>query len=101
MFRLYKSVYGPEQAPRVWYHTLSAFLVSIYFRKLIKGRCLFILIIDNMTCYIAVYVDDLLIIAPTTALVRQIKSALNKGFYMSDLGEVTYLLGWSIERNRK
>ncbi|KAG3254774.1 hypothetical protein PI124_g703 [Phytophthora idaei] len=48
-----------------------------------------------------VYVDDLLIIAPTPTLIRELKSALKKRFSMTDLGEVKYLLGWSIQRDRK
>ncbi|POM73802.1 putative transposable element [Phytophthora palmivora] len=35
------------------------------FSKLIKDSCVFIRAIDGVTYYIAVYVDDLLIIAPT------------------------------------
>ncbi|OWY98262.1 Transposable element [Phytophthora megakarya] len=84
--KLLKSLYGLKQAPRVWYQTLSAFLKSLGFLKLIKDR---------------LYVDDLLIIAPTPALVSELKSALKKRFSMSDLGEVKYLLGWSIQRDRK
>ncbi|POM67051.1 Hypothetical protein PHPALM_17012 [Phytophthora palmivora] len=92
--KLIKSLYGLKQAPRVWYQTLSDFL-------LIKDSCVFIRTIDGVTCYIAVYVDDLLIIAPTRALVSELKSALKKRFSMTDLGEVKYLLGWSIQRDRK
>ncbi|OWZ00501.1 LOW QUALITY PROTEIN: Transposable element [Phytophthora megakarya] len=72
------SLYGLKQAPRVWYQTLSAFLESLGFLKLIKDRCVFRRTVDNLTCYIAVYVDDLLIIAPTPALVSELKSALKK-----------------------
>ncbi|POM58686.1 LOW QUALITY PROTEIN: Hypothetical protein PHPALM_36636 [Phytophthora palmivora] len=46
--KLLKSLYGLKQAPRVWYQPLSAFLE------------------------ISVYVDDLLIIAPTPALVSKL-----------------------------
>jgi hypothetical protein len=55
--------------------------------------------LDGQTCYITVYVDDQLIIAPTTALVTRIKAALSSHFHMSDLGEVHFLLGWSISRD--
>ncbi|OWY90823.1 Retrovirus-related pol Polyprotein, partial [Phytophthora megakarya] len=75
--------------------------LNLGFLKLIKDRCVFLRTVDNLTCYIAVYVDDLLLIAPTPALVRELKSALKKRFSMSDLGEVKYLLGWSIQRDRK
>ncbi|POM61105.1 Integrase catalytic core protein, partial [Phytophthora palmivora] len=99
--KLLKSLYGLKQAPRDWYQTLSAFLENLGFLKLIKDRCVFRRTVGNVTCFIAVYVDDLLIIAPTPALVSKLKSALKKRFSMSDLGEVKYLLGWSIQRDRK
>ncbi|POM69488.1 Integrase catalytic core protein [Phytophthora palmivora] len=99
--KLIKSIYGLKQALRVWYKTLSDFLVKLVFSKLIKDSCVFIRTIDGVTCYIAVYVDDLLVIAPTRALVSELKSALKKRFSMTDLGEVKYLLGWSIQRDRK
>ncbi|POM80428.1 Integrase catalytic core protein [Phytophthora palmivora] len=99
--KLIKSLYGLKQAPRVWYQTLSDFLVKLGFSKLIKDSCVFIRTIDGVTCYIAVYVDVLLIIAPTRALVSELNLALKKRFSMTDLGEVKYLLGWSIQRDRK
>ncbi len=99
--RLRKSLYGLKQAPRVWYNTLCKFLESLSFRRLIKDRCVFIGTIDGHICYIAVYVDDLLIIAPSMRLVDHIKSELKQKFKMTDLGEAKYLLGWSIVRNRK
>jgi hypothetical protein len=98
--KLNKSIYGLKQAPRVWYQTLVLFLETIHFHHLVKDRCVFVGTIDSQTCYIAVYVDDLLIIAPTTLLITKIKSALNERFKMTDLGEVQFLLGWSIERDR-
>ncbi|DAZ94444.1 TPA: hypothetical protein N0F65_002762 [Lagenidium giganteum] len=98
--KLVNSLYGLKQAPRVWYETLSAFLLGLGFHKLIKDRCAFMRSTNNATCNVAVYVDDLLIIAPTISLVSEIKSALHSRFSMTDLGEAKHLLGWSIVRNR-
>lgn len=98
--KLLKSLYGLKQAPRVWYQTLCTFLETLNFHRIIKDRCVFIGIIDGLTCYIAVYVDDLLIIAPTLRIIQHIKDALKQKFHMTDLGEAKYLLGWSIIRNR-
>jgi hypothetical protein len=98
--KLHKSLYGLKQAPRVWYQTLCEYLEGLRFKRLIKDRCVFVGTFNGQLCYIAVYVDDLLIMAPNQPLVDQVKSALNARFKMSDLGEVSYLLGWSIIRNR-
>ncbi|KAG3095185.1 hypothetical protein PI124_g16822 [Phytophthora idaei] len=70
------------------------------FHKLVKDQCGFVGIVDGVTCYILVYVDDLLIIAPTIDIITKIKNALKKRFKMSDLGEAQCILRWSIVRNR-
>lgn len=98
--KLLKSLYGLKQAPRIWYLTLCSFLLTMKFHKLIKDQCVFIGVVDGATCYILVYVDDLLIIAPTLDIINNIKNALKQRFKMSDLGEAQYILGWSIVRNR-
>jgi hypothetical protein len=49
---------------------------------------------------VALYVDDLLIIVRTTAEIRQLKTALSVPFEIKDLGEVDYLLGIQITRDR-
>jgi hypothetical protein len=45
-------------------------------------------------------VDDLLIIARTIAEIQRLKTALSDVFEIKDLGEVSYLLGMQITRNR-
>ncbi|OWZ15071.1 hypothetical protein PHMEG_00011356 [Phytophthora megakarya] len=85
-----ESLYGLKQAPRGWYQTLSAFLESIGFSKLIKERYGFRRAVDNITYYIAAYVDDLLIIVPTPALIYVLKSSLDRKSSMTDLGEFKY-----------
>jgi hypothetical protein len=45
-------------------------------------------------------VDDLLIIARTIAEIQRLKTALSDVFEMKDLGEVSYLLGMQITRDR-
>jgi hypothetical protein len=45
-------------------------------------------------------VDDLLIIARTTAEIQRLKTALSDAFEIKDLREVSYLLGMQITRDR-
>jgi len=49
--------------------------------------------------YIAVYVDDLLIVGPSMAEIKRIKRALRNRFHMTDLGPCSYYLGMSIQRD--
>ncbi|POM64435.1 LOW QUALITY PROTEIN: Polyprotein [Phytophthora palmivora] len=95
-----KSLYGVNQAPRVWYHTFAKYLERLGFIRLVKDRCMFCKVIFNAPCYTSVYVDDLSIISPSKQVVALVKPALSSEFHMTDLGGVSYLLGWTIERNR-
>lgn len=50
---------------------------------------------------IAVYVDDLLILASNEKVKTSLKKKLSQTFDMKDLGEAKYLLGMNITRDRK
>jgi hypothetical protein len=51
--------------------------------------------------YVAVYVDDLLIVGPSIAEIKKIKRTLRNRFQMTDLGPCSYYLGMSIQRDRQ
>ncbi|KAE9314778.1 hypothetical protein PF008_g19412 [Phytophthora fragariae] len=69
------------------------------FVRLIKDHCVFIQTRGKEICIISVYVDDLLVIG-SKAFVSEMKDILKRRFQMTDLGGVSYLLGWHIERSR-
>jgi Reverse transcriptase (RNA-dependent DNA polymerase) len=50
--------------------------------------------------YLAVYIDNLLIVGPDKGKIQKIKDALSKRFQMTDLGPYTYYLGISVRRDR-
>ena len=68
--RLNKALYGLKQSPRVWYQTLSEFLVDAGFRPLNSDSSVF----AKGSMYIAVYVDDLLLIGPDIINIKIIKA---------------------------
>jgi hypothetical protein len=83
--KLNKALYGLKQSPRVWYFTLTAYLKALGFKPLTADNCIFH---DSNGTYLAVFVDDLLIIGPSKANISAIKAKLSERFRMTDL-EVT------------
>ena len=55
----------------------------------------------NGCIFVAVYVDDLLIIGPDKAKIQELKNLLSAQFSMVDLGPVAYYLGMSITQDHK
>ncbi|GJS16754.1 ribonuclease H-like domain-containing protein [Tanacetum coccineum] len=51
------------------------------------------------TAYLLLYVDDILLIASSTALFQRIIASLHAEFSMTDLGPLNYFLGVSVTRN--
>lgn len=61
--KLRKALYGLKQAPRIWYQTLTNFLRNFGFEPINAGLGISV----RRRVYVAVYVDDLLIIGPSMA----------------------------------
>jgi hypothetical protein len=95
--KLRKALYGLKQAPRIWYQTLTNFLRNLGFEPINADLGIFV----RSNVYIAVYVDDLLIIGPSIAEIKKIKRSLRNRFHMTDLGPCSYYLGMSIRRDRQ
>jgi hypothetical protein len=96
--KLKKALYGLKQSPRVWYYTLTTYLKSLGFDPLTADHCIFH---DNKGAYIAVFVDDLLIIGPSRVDIEAIKLKLRERFHMTDLGPCKYYLGMEVIRDRR
>ena len=50
---------------------------------------------------IALYIDDILVTSPCRVEIQRVKDALNKRFYMTDLGPYSYYLGIIISRDHQ
>ena len=50
--------------------------------------------------FLVLYVDDILLIGNNVSVLQYVKVWLSKNFSMKDLGEVTYILGIKIYRDR-
>jgi hypothetical protein len=97
--KLKKCLYGLKQANRVWNQKLDAFLLSQKFHRLATDNSVYILSIPGYPLYLTVWVDDLLLFCKDVDTIIKVKGMLSSEFQMSDLGEVSYILGVDITRN--
>ena len=96
VIKLNKALYGLKQAPRVWNNTLASYLKRLGFQPLTADLSVF----KRNNIFIAVYVDDLLVIGPAKDDVTAVKRALSDRFKMSDLGPISYYLAMKVTRDR-
>ena len=106
--RLRKAIYGLKQAGHNWHVTLAAFFQEAGFHRSAADPCLFLRRLSpaeeagSGPQYIAVgvYVDDMLIMAPSVAVVAAFKAQLAERFPVKDLGPVGRVLGLDVSRDR-
>ena len=79
---------------------------SVGYRKSNADGCIYVKSVKEADGHISfvimgVYVDDIIPISNNPALLKAEKAALCERFEMTDLGEIHYLLGMSINRDRE
>ena len=104
--KLKKSIYGLKQSARCWNTTLGEYLKSVGYRKSNADGCIYVKSMKDVNGHISfvilgVYVDDIIPVSNDTALLKAEKAALCERFEMLDQGEIHYLLGMSIKRDRE
>ncbi len=82
--KLKKSLYGLKQSPRCWNEKFSKCMKQMGFIREEN---------DTHLEIIAVYVDDLILLAETSEEIQRIKKCLSDAFQMKDMGELQYCLG--------
>jgi hypothetical protein len=70
------------------------------FIKDVEEPCVYKKVSGSAIVFLVLYVDDILLIRNDIPMIEAIKSSLRKSFLMKDLGEVAYILGIKIYRDR-
>jgi len=96
--RLNRSLYGLKQAPRAWYSRFAAFLLSLGFVETKFDTSLFVYRRGTDVVYLLLYVDDIVLTASSSVLLRRTIQALQQEFSMKDLGELHHFLGMHVQR---
>jgi hypothetical protein len=99
--KLNKSLYGLKQSGRAWYMKLDTALLKMNFKRLKSDHCVYFLSVDKVLFYVAVYVDDILLLSNSLVHLNSLKNEISQLFNMKDLGEVHFILGIHIERDRR
>ena len=86
VFKLKKSSYGLKQSAKIWYDTLSTFLLDINFNRSGIDPCLFWYRTNTELIYIVIYVDDIIICANAHILVEWVKTKLKTKFKIKEIG---------------
>lgn len=96
--KLTKALYGLKQAPRAWFDRLSTTLQSSGFCNSKSDTSLFYLKTEQLSIFIFIYVDDILITGNNQTFLSDFVQKLNTFFSLKDLGSVYYFLGIEICR---
>jgi hypothetical protein len=96
---LQKSLYGLKQAPRAWHQRFSSFVQRSDFTVSTSDPSLFIYKEGTDIAYLLLYVDDIILTASSTALLRRLTQLLHSEFAMTDLGDLHHFLGISVTRS--
>ena len=97
--RLFKALYGLKQAPRAWHARLGSVLRALGFIPSTADTSLFLLQRPEVTMYLLVYVDDIILISSSDVAADRLVAALSGDFAVKDLGALHFFLGLEVSRS--
>ena len=110
VMKLLKSLYGLTQTPKNRHGTINTFLVRIGSKALERDPCVYIFngtttmkqelsTDDDSTVILTLYVNNVLLAGGNKAALEMIKGTLVSRFKMSDMGDVSRVLGMQVTRD--
>lgn len=100
LYRLNKTLYGLKQSPREWWILLRTTLCALSWHQCLTDQCVFFRDDPQGRQFLAVYVDDLILFTPNTSTMTNAKAQLLHSLESKDLGELSYILGVKVHRDR-
>jgi transposase InsO family protein len=101
VLRLIKAVYGTKQGGRVWYKNVKAELEKMGYTRTEADHAVFVRFLDNVVSIIVLYVDDFTLVCRDISLILGDKEKLMEVYDMTDLGEIAWILGIHVTRDRE
>jgi hypothetical protein len=91
--KLDKAIYGLKQTPRAWYSRLSVKLLQLGFMSSKGDTLLFFLSNKQVTMFVLIYVDDIIVTSSSQDAMMCLLLNLEKDFVLKDLRDLHYFLG--------
>jgi hypothetical protein len=102
VLRLVKTIYGLKQSGRRWYQKFTEICeTTLGLTRCSVDQAVFYRRKGNSIIIIAVHVDDCTIAANNRKMIEDIKSKLGSRVEVTDLGELHWLLGIEVTRDRE
>ena len=87
-----------EQSPKIWNQTINKGLEEIGFVRFKADHGVYVFGEGDARVFIALYVDDLLMVWEESEVLEMVKRGLRERFEMNDLGIATFLLKIELRR---
>ena len=101
VMRPLKILYGLRQSPANWWNMINKHLVEIDFKRLKSGPCVYTYSECGAIYILTLYVDDVLLLEKYILVLTRIKQKLVSRFSMTDMGDVSLVLGMDVTRDRE
>ncbi|GJX70109.1 retrotransposon protein, putative, ty1-copia subclass [Tanacetum coccineum] len=98
--KLKRSIYGLKQESRQWNKRFDDEIKKFGFTQNHDEPCVYLKASGSYIAILILYVDDILLTGNNIPMLQDVKSYLGKCFAMKDLGDVAYILGIKIYRDR-
>ncbi|GKE95449.1 putative ribonuclease H-like domain-containing protein [Tanacetum coccineum] len=98
VYKVEKALYSLHQGPRVWYETLSTYLLENGYRRGIIDKILFIKKDRGDILLLHVYVDDIIFGSTKKYLCLEFEQIMHKRFQMSSMGGLTFFLRLQVQQ---
>ncbi|GJV30905.1 retrovirus-related pol polyprotein from transposon TNT 1-94 [Tanacetum coccineum] len=99
VYHLQKALYGLKKAPRVWYDTLSWFLLDNKFSKGVVDLTLFTQKTGKHILLVQIYVDDIIFASTDLKACDIFSNEMSSRFQMSMMGQMSFFLGLQVSQN--
>ncbi|SGZ34392.1 BQ5605_C071g12878 [Microbotryum silenes-dioicae] len=99
VLQLHRSLYGLRQAGRIWNDEIDSALSALGYVATGSDHCVYVRTTGDVHHYIALYVDDLLMISPSLPEIERTLQGLEQRYGVKRLGEAEYVLGIQIRRS--